>query len=52
VVDVYNMSEPEARHAALLARKGWDRRYSRAQVMDLDHFAIFFMPGAARELLP
>jgi hypothetical protein len=51
-VVVYDLSEPEAWNAALLARKAWDRRYSRVDVLDLDHIVIFFMPGGARKLLP
>jgi hypothetical protein len=51
-VVIYDLSEPEAWNAALLARKAWDRRYSRVETLDLDHIAIVFLPGAAQELLP
>lgn len=47
---IYDLSDSEAWNAALLARKAWGRRYSRVEVLDLDHIAIF-MPGGARELL-
>jgi hypothetical protein len=52
VAIAYDLSEPEGRYAALLARKGWDRGYSRVEVLDFDHIAIVFLPGAARDLLP
>ncbi len=47
-VVVYDLRDPEAWDAALLARKAWDRRYSRLEVLDNDHVAITFLPGAAR----
>lgn len=50
VTVIYDLSEPKVWDAALLARKGWGRRYSYVEVLDSDHIAIAFMPGGAREL--
>jgi hypothetical protein len=49
-VVVYSLSDPDAWNAELLARKAWDWRYSRVEVLDFNHIGLLFLPGAALEL--
>jgi hypothetical protein len=50
IIVAYDLADPDGWDAALQARRIWGKECSRVEVLDLDHIAIVFLPGAARRL--
>ncbi len=48
---VYDLTDPVARYALLLALRAWAKGYSRVERLDLDRVAVTFFPGVPRETI-
>ncbi len=46
---VYDLTDPVARYALLLALRAWAKGSLRVEVLDRDRVAVTFLPGVPRE---